>query len=57
MASPERFVVGLDISESALAKANETYGSSPKAEYFSFVKEDVFTWRPTELFDLIFDYV
>jgi hypothetical protein len=23
MASPERFVVGLDISESALAKANE----------------------------------
>nr|VDC69680.1 unnamed protein product [Brassica rapa] len=57
MASPERFVVGLDISESALAKAAETYGSSPKAKYFTFVKEDFFTWRPNELFDLIFDYV
>ncbi|KFK37213.1 thiocyanate methyltransferase 1, partial [Arabis alpina] len=34
-----------------------TYGSSPKANYFSFVKEDVFTWRPSELFDCIFDYV
>uniref|UniRef100_A0A1J3J7W2 Thiocyanate methyltransferase 1 n=1 Tax=Noccaea caerulescens TaxID=107243 RepID=A0A1J3J7W2_NOCCA len=57
MASPERFVVGLDISETALKKATETYGSSPKAKYFEFVKEDVFTWRPNELFDLIFDYV
>ncbi|XP_024008783.1 probable thiol methyltransferase 1 isoform X3 [Eutrema salsugineum] len=57
MANPERFVVGLDISEKALKKANETYGSSPKAAYFKFVKEDVFTWRPNELFDLIFDYV
>ncbi|XP_023640160.1 thiocyanate methyltransferase 1 isoform X1 [Capsella rubella] len=57
MASPERYVVGLDISESALTKANETYSSSPKANYFSFVKEDVFTWRPNELFNLIFDYV
>ncbi|KAF2604294.1 hypothetical protein F2Q70_00024565 [Brassica cretica] len=57
MASPERFVVGLDISESALEKAAETYASSPKAKYFTFVKEDFFTWRPNELFDLIFDYV
>ncbi|KAL1191235.1 Thiocyanate methyltransferase 1 [Cardamine amara subsp. amara] len=57
MASPERFVVGLDISENALKKAIETYGSSPKAKYFSFVNEDVFTWRPNELFDFIFDYV
>ncbi|KAG2309758.1 hypothetical protein Bca52824_029506 [Brassica carinata] len=57
MASPERYVVGLDISESALEKAAETYGSSPKAKYFTFLKEDFFTWRPNELFDLIFDYV
>ncbi|KAL0720586.1 hypothetical protein Bca4012_035185 [Brassica carinata] len=57
MANPERFVVGLDISEKALKKANETYGSAPNAKYFAFVKEDVFTWRPDELFDLIFDYV
>ncbi|XP_024010710.1 probable thiocyanate methyltransferase 2 isoform X2 [Eutrema salsugineum] len=57
MATPERFVVGLDISENALKKATETYRSSPKAKYFTFVKEDFFTWRPNELFDLIFDYV
>ncbi|KAJ0258479.1 Thiocyanate methyltransferase 1 [Hirschfeldia incana] len=57
MANPERFVVGLDISEKALKKANETYGSAPNAKNFAFVKEDVFTWRPDELFDLIFDYV
>ncbi|XP_056844316.1 probable thiol methyltransferase 1 isoform X1 [Raphanus sativus] len=57
MANPERFVVGLDISEKALKKANETYGSAPNSMYFAFVKEDVFTWRPDELFDLIFDYV
>ncbi|KAG2326161.1 hypothetical protein Bca52824_008889 [Brassica carinata] len=66
MANPERFVVGLDISEKALKKANEViYACSlmfylrlrPNAKYFAFVKEDVFTWRPDELFDLIFDYV
>ncbi|KAL0666025.1 hypothetical protein Bca4012_028729 [Brassica carinata] len=57
MANPERFVVGLDISEKALKKANETYGSAPNAKYFAFMKEDFFTWRPDELFDLIFDYV
>ncbi|KAF2604291.1 hypothetical protein F2Q70_00024566 [Brassica cretica] len=57
MANPERFVVGLDISEKALKKASETYGSAPNAKYFAFMKEDFFTWRPDELFDLIFDYV
>ncbi|XP_028100614.1 probable thiol methyltransferase 2 isoform X3 [Camellia sinensis] len=30
--------------------------SLPNADYFTFLKEDFFTWRPTELFDLIFDY-
>ncbi|XP_023518378.1 probable thiol methyltransferase 2 isoform X2 [Cucurbita pepo subsp. pepo] len=30
--------------------------SSPKIRYFSFLKEDFFSWRPKELFDLIFDY-
>ncbi|XP_010277802.1 PREDICTED: probable thiol methyltransferase 2 isoform X2 [Nelumbo nucifera] len=41
IASPERYVVGLEISEIAVKKANE---------------EDFFTWHPTELFDLIIDY-
>ncbi|XP_043716332.1 thiocyanate methyltransferase 1-like isoform X2 [Telopea speciosissima] len=30
--------------------------SSPNANYVSFLKEDFFSWHPTELFDLIFDY-
>ncbi|XP_057956887.1 thiocyanate methyltransferase 1-like isoform X8 [Malania oleifera] len=41
MACPERFVVGLDISEKAINKA---------------IEEDFFAWHPTELYDLIFDY-
>ncbi|XP_010526793.1 PREDICTED: thiocyanate methyltransferase 1 isoform X2 [Tarenaya hassleriana] len=57
MAGPERFVVGLDISENALTKATQRYAQEPNSKYFTFVKEDVFTWRPDELFDLIFDYV
>ncbi|XP_057527496.1 thiocyanate methyltransferase 1-like isoform X3 [Amaranthus tricolor] len=56
LASPERYVVGLDISEAALQKARELASSSPNANYFSFLQVDFFTWQPTELFDLIFDY-
>ncbi|KAF6162339.1 hypothetical protein GIB67_008468 [Kingdonia uniflora] len=56
MAGPDRYIVGLDISDNAIRKARELYLSSPKASYFAFLKEDFFTWNPTELFDLIFDY-
>ena len=56
MASPDRFVIGLDLSEIALKKALERSSTSPNANYFSFLREDFFTWRPTELFDLVFDY-
>ncbi|XP_021889201.1 probable thiol methyltransferase 2 isoform X2 [Carica papaya] len=56
MASPERYVVGLDISENAIKKAKEMSSSSPNANCFAFLKEDFFTWCPSELFDLIFDY-
>ncbi|XP_057956880.1 thiocyanate methyltransferase 1-like isoform X2 [Malania oleifera] len=56
MACPERFVVGLDISEKAINKAIELSSSSPSIDYFSFFKEDFFAWHPTELYDLIFDY-
>jgi hypothetical protein len=30
--------------------------SLPNSSYFTFLKEDFFTWSPSELFDLIFDY-
>ncbi|XP_058101918.1 probable thiol methyltransferase 2 isoform X2 [Magnolia sinica] len=56
IASPERYVVGLDISDSAIKIAREMSSSLPNANYFSFLKADFFIWHPTELFDLIFDY-
>ncbi|KAL6839578.1 hypothetical protein ACP4OV_030517 [Aristida adscensionis] len=48
LASPERFVVGLDISGMAVEKA--------KQNCFTFVADDFFKWVPSEHFDLIFDY-
>ncbi|XP_039157401.1 probable thiol methyltransferase 2 isoform X2 [Eucalyptus grandis] len=56
IACPERYVVGIDISEIALNRAVQLFSSSPNANHFIFLKEDFFTWHPTELFDLIFDY-
>ncbi|XP_073000543.1 probable thiol methyltransferase 2 [Typha latifolia] len=56
LANPERFVVGLDISESATIKAKEWSSSFPNANCFTFLAVDFFTWNPMELFDLIFDY-
>ncbi|THU54242.1 hypothetical protein C4D60_Mb10t22970 [Musa balbisiana] len=56
IAGPERYVVGLDISTSAVEKAKELSSSLPNANQFTFVATDFFTWQPTEKFDLIFDY-
>ncbi|XP_042482364.1 probable thiol methyltransferase 2 [Macadamia integrifolia] len=56
IASPDRYVVGLEISEHAVKKAKELFSSVPNTNYFTFVKADFFTWQPTELFDLIYDY-
>ncbi|XP_026461030.1 probable thiol methyltransferase 2 isoform X1 [Papaver somniferum] len=56
IANPERYVVGLELSENAIKRAIEVSSSSPNAKYFEFIETDFFTWRPTELFDLIFDY-
>ncbi|KAJ4798803.1 Thiopurine S-methyltransferase [Rhynchospora pubera] len=56
LAGPERYVVGLDISGTAIKKAKELSASSPNREYFSFLAEDFFNWNPSEPFDLIFDY-
>ncbi|PAN44064.1 hypothetical protein PAHAL_9G014300 [Panicum hallii] len=54
LSGPGRFVVGLDISESAVAKAKQW--SAADGSLFAFVAADFFTWEPPELFDLIFDY-
>ncbi|KAK8512121.1 hypothetical protein V6N13_097201 [Hibiscus sabdariffa] len=56
MACPGRYAVGLDISEEGIKKAKQMSSSSPNADYFTFLKEDFFSWRPTDLFDLVFDY-
>ncbi|XP_052207582.1 probable thiol methyltransferase 2 [Diospyros lotus] len=56
IACSERYVVGVDISETAIRKAIELSSSLPNAGYFTFLKADFFAWHPTELFDLILDY-
>lgn len=56
LASPNRHVVGLDISEKALQRAKELAAVSPNGQHTEYMNEDFFTWTPPELFDLIFDY-
>ncbi|CAN1253558.1 Probable thiol methyltransferase 2 [Linum perenne] len=56
MACPERYVVGLEISDKAIEKANQLFSSLPNSNHFTFVKADFFNWNPSEKFDLIFDY-
>ncbi|GLJ05781.1 hypothetical protein SUGI_0025220 [Cryptomeria japonica] len=56
LANNNRHVVGVDISETAIKRARELAVSAPNAENFEFLKEDFFTWAPTEQFDFIFDY-
>lgn len=41
---------------STLKMSWQLFSSLPKAMQFTFLKVDFFTWHPTELFDLIFDY-
>ncbi|KAK4403272.1 putative thiol methyltransferase 2 [Sesamum angolense] len=57
IASAERHVVGVDLSDNAIKEPQKQLSSqSPNAEHFTFLKTDFFTWCPTQLFDLIFDY-
>ncbi|RLN40316.1 hypothetical protein C2845_PM01G25980 [Panicum miliaceum] len=57
LSGPGRFVVGLDICESAVAKAKQwSAAATADGSLFAFVAADFFTWEPPELFDLIFDY-
>nr|XP_023871969.1 thiocyanate methyltransferase 1-like [Quercus suber] len=46
---PEHYVVGLDILDVAIKKAMELSSSLLNASCFNFLKEDFFTWSPTEL--------
>lgn len=57
IACSERYVIGLDISDTLVKKVTERTSSLPNANHFTFIKEDFFTWRPDELFDMIFEYV
>ncbi|KAH9326613.1 hypothetical protein KI387_006791, partial [Taxus chinensis] len=57
LANHNRYVVGVDISETAIKRAQELAAGAPNAEYFQFLKEDFFTWAPAEPFDFIFDYM
>ncbi|CAH8392103.1 unnamed protein product [Eruca vesicaria subsp. sativa] len=56
MANPERHVVGLDLSKTSVERSTKMFSSLPNSKHFTFLKEDFFTWEPTEKFDLIFDY-
>lgn len=56
IAGPERYVVGLDISENAVKKSEALFSSLWNAKYFTFVAADFFAWCPSQLFDLIYDY-
>ncbi|GLJ05785.1 hypothetical protein SUGI_0025290 [Cryptomeria japonica] len=56
LANHNRYVVGVDISETAIKRAQELAACAPNVEYLEFLKEDFFTWAPTEQFDFIFDY-
>lgn len=56
LATPTRHVVGLDISEKALARAKELAAASSKGEWVEYLNADFYTWDPIEPFDLIFDY-
>ncbi|KAJ3678122.1 hypothetical protein LUZ60_001925 [Juncus effusus] len=56
LASSERYVVGLDISLTAVKKAQQWSASFANKDQFAFLAEDFFKWNPEELFDLIFDY-
>jgi len=56
MASPNRRVVGLDISETALQIAKAHASKCSSSEFVQFLNADFFTYNPPQKFDAIFDY-
>ncbi|EEC76504.1 hypothetical protein OsI_14271 [Oryza sativa Indica Group] len=62
LSSPGRFVVGLDICDTAIQKAKQLSAAAAAVDgdgnssFFAFVAADFFKWEPPEPFHLIFDY-
>lgn len=56
LATPDRHVVGIDISETAVARARKIASAGPSAKWVEFVCTDFFSYTSASPFDLIFDY-
>ncbi|KAG8061754.1 hypothetical protein GUJ93_ZPchr0003g17856 [Zizania palustris] len=60
LSSPGRFVVGLDVCETAINKAKQWSAADADDDgsmrLFGFVAADFFAWEPPEPYHLIFDY-
>lgn len=56
MGSPTRSVIGLDISKTALERAELVAEKSPNAKFVEFQNVDFFTYSPPFKFNLVFDY-
>eukprot|EP00850_Spirogloea_muscicola_P009019 SM000049S16790 [mRNA] locus=s49:661926:664341:- [translate_table: standard] len=56
LASPARRVVGLDMAESAIERARQLAEGEPGGPHATFISGDFFAYKPSELFDLAFDY-
>uniref|UniRef100_A0A0E0D9G9 Thiol methyltransferase 2 n=1 Tax=Oryza meridionalis TaxID=40149 RepID=A0A0E0D9G9_9ORYZ len=64
LSGPGRFVVGLDICDTAIQKAKQLSAAAAagaddgdgSSSFFAFVADDFFKWEPPEPFHLIFDY-
>jgi 23S rRNA G2069 N7-methylase RlmK/C1962 C5-methylase RlmI len=57
LSSPDRHVVGLDISKTAVEKAKRHQEAKQvPASQADFIAADFFSWEPEAPFDVIFDY-
>ncbi|KAL3688409.1 hypothetical protein R1sor_014718 [Riccia sorocarpa] len=56
LASETRQVVGMDISETAHARAKQMASQDPRGKWVQFLVQDFFTYEPEAAFSFIFDY-
>ncbi|KAL2630498.1 hypothetical protein R1flu_015184 [Riccia fluitans] len=56
MASETRFVVGMDISETAIARAKKLASEEPRGKWVQFLLQDFFSYKAEAAFGFIFDY-
>lgn len=59
LVSPQRYVIGIDVSPTAVKEANTYLNSvvpSSLSNQYELIVGDFFTYAPHELFDLIYDY-